>query len=100
MHHVVTNCSFCHYCNVDFVLFHIVTLLLYYHASMLTPHTPLISYALWLPQSVILGRLECTLIFSNAGPPINLLLSVAKDGVLDHRSTNPPVTNTCRLWIL
>jgi len=43
-----------HYCNVDFVFFSIIshaTLVLYYHASMLTLHTSLISRALWLPRA-------------------------------------------------
>ena len=35
-----------------------------------------------------------TLVFSNQGPPTNLLLHVTKDGGLDHDAI---VTNTCRL---
>ena len=35
------------------------TLLLLYHASMLTLHSSFMSHALWLPQSVILRSLEC-----------------------------------------
>ena len=36
-------------------------------------------------------------LFSNLGLPINLLMRVIKDGVLDHRSSNPSVTGTYRL---
>jgi hypothetical protein len=35
------------------------TLILFYHASMLTPKYSSMSYALWLPQNVILQSLEC-----------------------------------------
>jgi hypothetical protein len=38
-----------------------------------------------------------TLIFSNPGPSTNLLIHVTKVGSLDHRSSNPLVTDTCRL---
>jgi hypothetical protein len=38
-----------------------------------------------------------TLIFSNPGPSTKLLIEVNKDGILDHRSSNPLVTDTCRL---
>ena len=40
-----------------------------------------------------------TFIFSNMGAPTNLLLQVPKDGVLDHRSSDPSVIGTCRLKI-
>ena len=40
-----SHCHHCHYCNVEFVLFHMshATLILYYHASILTLQTFLIS---------------------------------------------------------
>ena len=38
-----------------------------------------------------------TLIFSNPGPSTKLLIQVINDRILDHRSSNPLVTNTCRL---
>jgi hypothetical protein len=37
--------------------------------------------------------------FSNVVPPTNLLLLVTKDGLLDHRSSNPSVTGTFKLHI-
>ena len=56
IHTTHLHASRCHhwnyycYCDVDFVLFIMLhaTLVLYYHASMLTLHTSLISRALWL----------------------------------------------------
>ena len=60
-HHIVLHCNYCHFCNVDFVLFHIVT----YDANCLVSHihintTNLLNIMCTLiAMCMILGRLEC-----------------------------------------
>ena len=43
------------------------TLILFHYASMLTLQNSLLSRALWLPQAVILGSLECIMFLHIAG---------------------------------
>ena len=50
-HSHTSHCNHCHYCKVDcYIILSHATLILYYHTSMLTLLTSLLSHALWLPH--------------------------------------------------